>query len=65
MSNSCGYCIKSAIRSAQFIGQRLYDFWYGLRLQKMDVPALALIIDDNSVLPHNLMFTIVPMHRNR
>ena len=38
---------KAAIRSAQSISQRLDDYWHGLRLQKMDVPALHLIIDDN------------------
>ena len=38
---------KAAIRSAQSISQRLDDYWHGLRLQKMDVPALHLIIDDH------------------
>ncbi|MDA0359036.1 MAG: integrase, partial [Proteobacteria bacterium] len=38
---------KAAIRSAQSISQRLDDYWHGLRLQKMAVPALHLIIDDN------------------
>ena len=37
---------KAAIRSAQSISQRLDDYWHGLRLQKMDVPALHLVIDD-------------------
>ena len=45
---------KAATRSAQSISQRLDDYWHGLRLQKMDVPALHLVIgnkdnvDDNS-----------------
>ena len=45
---------KTATRSAQSISQRLDDYWHGLRLQKMDVPALHLVIgnkdnvDDNS-----------------
>ncbi len=38
---------KAAIRSAQSISQRLDDYWHGLRLQKMDVPALHLVIDDH------------------
>ena len=38
---------KAAIRSAQSISQRLDDYWHGLRLQKMDVPALHLVIGDN------------------
>ncbi|ADE39555.1 DUF6538 domain-containing protein [Candidatus Puniceispirillum marinum] len=37
---------KTATRSAQSISQRLNDYWHGLRLQKMDVPALHLVIDD-------------------
>ena len=37
---------KAAIRSAQSISQRLDDYWHGLRLQKMDVPALHLLIDN-------------------
>ena len=37
---------KTATRSAQSISQRLDDYWHGLRLQKMDVPALHLVIDD-------------------
>ena len=44
----------TAARSAKSISQRLDDYWYGLRLQKMNVPALHLVIgnkddvDDNS-----------------
>ena len=38
---------KAAFRSAQSISQRLDDYWHGLRLQKMDVPALHLVIGDN------------------
>tara|TARA_B100000242_G_scaffold12886_1_gene8112 strand:+ start:130 stop:429 length:300 start_codon:yes stop_codon:yes gene_type:complete len=30
------------------ISQRLDDYWHGLRLQKMDVPALHLVIDDEA-----------------
>ena len=37
---------KAAIRSAQSISQRLDDYRHGLRLQKMDVPALHLLIDN-------------------
>ena len=44
----------TATRSAKSISQRLDDYWYGLRLQKMNMPALHLVIgnkddvDDNS-----------------
>ena len=44
---------KVATRSAQSISQRLDDYWHGLRLQKMDVPALHLIIDDNDDIDDN------------
>ena len=36
----------TATRSAKSISQRLDDYWNGLRLQKMDVPALHLVIGD-------------------
>ena len=36
----------TATRSAKSISQRLDDYWHGLRLQKMDVPALHLVIGD-------------------
>ena len=39
---------KAASRSAQSISQRLDDYWHALRLQKMDVPALHLLIDDKA-----------------
>ena len=54
---SMSLCTKSeatAARSAKSISRRLDDYWHGLRLQKMDVPALHLVIgnkddvDDNS-----------------
>ena len=34
----------TAKRAAKSISQRLDDYWHGLRLQKMDVPALHLVI---------------------
>ena len=39
---------RAASRSAMSISQRLDDYWHGLRLQKMDVPALHLVIDDEA-----------------
>ena len=41
----------AASRSAVSISQRLNDYWHGLRLQKMDVPALHLVIDDEADVP--------------
>ena len=37
---------SAARRTAQSISQRLDDYWHGLRLQKMEVPALHLVISD-------------------
>ena len=36
----------TATRSAKSISHRLDDYWHGLRLQKMDMPALHLVICD-------------------
>ena len=44
---------RAASRSAVSISQRLDDYWHGLRLQKMDVPALHLAIDDEADVPDN------------
>ena len=44
---------RAASRSAMSISQRLDDYWHGLRLQKMDVPALHLVIDDDADVPDN------------
>ena len=41
-----------ALRAAQSVTQRLEDYWLGLRLQDMDIPAIHLVrtnhVDDNS-----------------
>ena len=44
---------RAASRSAVSISQRLDDYWHGLRLQKMDVPAMHLVIDDEADVPDN------------
>ena len=44
---------RAASRSAVSISQRLDDYWHGLRLQKMDVPDLHLVIDDDADVPDN------------
>ena len=43
----------TATRSAKSISQRLDDYWYGLRLQKMDAPALHLVISDTEDVDDN------------
>ena len=44
---------RAASRSAVSISQRPDDYWHGLRLQKMDVPALHLVTDDEADVPDN------------
>jgi integrase len=40
---------KSAVHASKSVTQRLEDYWLGLRLQQMDIPALELVkIDDVS-----------------
>ena len=45
---------RSAARAASSVTQRLEDYWLGLRLQQMDIPAIHLVkavdVDDNSPL---------------
>ena len=42
-----------ALQVAGSISQRLKDYWSGLRLQKMDVPAIHLLISDNDDARHD------------
>ncbi len=37
----------SAVRAAQSVTQRLEDYWLGLRLQQMDIPAIHLVKTDD------------------
>ena len=46
---------STAIRYSKSITQRLDDYWLGVRLQKMDIPAIHLVkandnVDDSSPL---------------
>ena len=43
----------TAFRAAGSISQRLDDYWSGLRLQKMDVPAIHLLIGNNDDAKHD------------
>jgi integrase len=46
--------LRSASRTASSVTQRLEDYWLGLRLQQMDIPAIHLVkaddLEDNSPL---------------
>ena len=49
---------KAASLSAMSINQRLHDYLHGLTLQKMGVPALHLVIDDEADLLDNSLTMI-------
>ena len=49
---------KAESLSAMSINQRLHDYLHGLTLQKMGVPALHLVIDDEADLPDNTLTMI-------
>ena len=38
---------KSAVHASKSVSQRLEDYWLGLRLQKIDIPALELVKSDD------------------
>ena len=41
--------LKAAVRASKSINQRLEDYWLGLRLQNMDIPAIQVVkCNDNS-----------------
>jgi len=39
--------LRSAARTASSVTQRLEDYWLGLRLQQMDIPAIHLVKADD------------------
>jgi hypothetical protein len=56
--------LRSAARAASSVTQRLEDYWLGLRLQQMDIPAIHLVkaddVEDNS----SLLLDAVEMYIN-
>ena len=45
--------LAAALRAAKSLIQRLEDYWMGLRLKQMDVPALHLLIDNEADAKHD------------
>ena len=43
---------SSAIRMIKSVSQRLEDYWFGIRLQNMNVPAMHLIKTDSDIDPN-------------
>ena len=44
--------LAAAVRAAKSMMQRLEDYWMGLRLKQLDVPALHLLIDNEADAKH-------------
>ena len=45
---------KSALRAAKSVTKRLEDYWLGLRLQKMDIPAIQVVKASDSHLDNSI-----------
>ena len=53
---------QSALRAAKSVTQRLEDYWLGLRLQQMDIPAIHLVKTDDVEDASPLMMDAVEMY---
>ena len=53
---------QSALRAAKSVTQRLEDYWLGLRLQQMDIPAIHLVKTDDVEYASPLMMDAVEMY---
>ena len=53
---------QSALRAAKSVTQRLEDYWLGLRLQQMDIPAIHLVKTDDMEDTSPLMMDAVEMY---
>jgi hypothetical protein len=53
---------SQAMRTASSVHQRLEDYWLGLRLQQMDIPAIHLVKTDDVEDTSPLMMDAVEMY---
>ena len=53
---------QSALRAAKSVTQRLEDYWLGLRLQQMDIPAIHLVKADDMEVTSPLIMDAVEMY---
>jgi len=51
-----------AVRASQSVTQRLEDYWLGLRLQQMDIPAIHLVKTDDEMHTSPVMMDAVDMY---
>ena len=49
--------LSTAIRATKSINQRLEDYWLGLRLQNMDIPAIQVVKSSESVVDDGLLLS--------
>ena len=54
--------LRSAARAASSVTQRLEDYWLGLRLQQMDIPAIHLVKSDDVEESSPLLLDAVEMY---
>jgi len=48
---------SAAVRASKSINQRLEDYWLGLRLQNMDIPAIQVVKSSDSVVDDSLLLS--------
>ena len=48
---------SAAVRASKSINQRLEDYWLGLRLQNMDIPAIQVVKSSHSVADDTLLMS--------
>ena len=53
---------SQAMRTASSVHQRLKDYWLGIRLQQMDIPAIHLVKTDDVANTSPLMMDAVKMY---
>ena len=49
--------LKAAVRASKSINQRLEDYWLGLRLQNMDIPAIQVVKKSDSAVDDCLLLS--------
>ena len=47
--------LKAAIRTSKSVTQRLEDYWLGLKLQNMDIPAIQVVKSSDSAVDDGLL----------
>ena len=48
---------SAAVRASKSINQRLEDYWLGLRLQNMDIPAIQVVKSSDSIVDNTILLS--------